>query len=132
VIFGAVLELGILQQRRGRRGLELPDDVPGRLELLAVLAVDPDQPLHLHGAVETWHPVMKRERAVGFDGERMRDRIDADAHRKLAVAVIAAGTDAERKLAAGNGRTTLALEGTGERAGLAVEIDAIESDGVAV
>ena len=74
----------------------------------------------------------ERQHAVGFDAERMIDRIDIDMELERAVVGIAAGGDAERIKLAADGDGALALERTEQRARLAVEPEPVERGAGAV
>ena len=93
---------------------------------------DADRPRQAQGAVEFRLAAGERQHAVGFDAERVIDRIDIDMELERAVVAVAAGGNPERIKLAADGDGALALERTDQRARLAVEPQPVERDAGAV
>ena len=130
LLFRAVLEFELLHQRRGRAGPDLAADAPGLAQRLGLLRAaargDADRPRQAQGAVEFRRTAGERQHAVGFDAERMIDRVDIDMELERTFVGIAAGGDSERIKFAADGSGALALERAEQRARLAVEPESVQ------
>ena len=84
--------------------------MPGLGDLRGTARGDADRPRQAQIAVELRLRTGERQHAVGFDAERMIDRIDIDMKLERAVVAIAAAGYAERIKLAADGNGTLAFE----------------------
>ena len=128
----AVLEFELLHQGRHRADLDLAAHMPGLGDLRGAARGDADRPRQTQIAVEFRLRPGERQHAVGFDAERMIDRIDIDMELERAVVGIAAAGYAERIKLAADGDGALAFERAEQRTRLAVEPKAFERGARAV